>query len=530
MPVSRHHNWRSFPFRLFVISLVVGIAGAMSGAALAKDPKIAISKRDNDGDGRVGRDEWKESGETFAKIDANLDNFLTIDEFSAYFSTLEGSGNSKKKAVKGKGAPSKSRNPKTVIKNMDTDGDGKLTRGEWTGQKKYYNQIDANGDGHLTLTELTVHYASLANSGGGKNSGAKGKAKKSKTKKTKNPKTMVKNMDKDGDGLIDREEWTGQAAFYDKIDTDRDARLTIAELTVHLAALAKSKDGKKSGTKGKDPKSMIKKMDADDDGLLAREEWTGEKDKFDQFDADQDGRLTAEEIAAGLAAAAESKKMEPKDPEAMIKKFDTDGDSLLTREEWKGKAEAYDKMDADRDAHVTLAELTAHLATAQDSKDGKPKDPNEMIKKMDTDGDGLLARKEWKAEKDKFDQFDANRDGSLTAEEIAAGQSAGQDSKVNLMSAIRNFDKNRDTMLSRDEWTGSEKQFETTDANRDGQLTVAEMAAALVKNLDKDGNGKLSISEAPFPKEKFDILDKSGDGLLSAEEFTHDIGWSQATK
>ena len=214
----------------------------------------------------------------------------------------------------------------------------------------------------------------------------------------------------------------------------------------------------------------------------------------------------------------------------MIKKFDTDGDSLLTREEWKGKAEAYDKMDADRDAHVTLAELTAHLATAQDSKDGKPKDPNEMIKKMDTDGDGLLARKEWKAEKDKFDQFDANRDGSLTAEEIAAGQSAGQDSKVNLMSAIRNFDKNRDTMLSRDEWTGSEKQFETTDANRDGQLTVAEMAAALVKNLDKDGNGKLSISEAPFPKEKFDILDKSGDGLLSAEEFTHDIGWSQATK
>lgn len=143
---------------------------------------------------------------------------------------------------------------------------------------------------------------------------------------------------------------------------------------------------------------------------------------------------------------------------------------------------------------------------------------------------GVIARKEWKAEKENFDQFDADHDDRLTVEELAAGFSAGENSKVNLMSAIKSFDKNRDTILSRNEWTGPEKQFESTDVNRDGQLTVAEMAVALVKNMDKDGNDKLSMSEVSFPKEKFDTLDKSGDGLVSAEEFMHDLGWSKAKK
>jgi Ca2+-binding EF-hand superfamily protein len=191
---------------------------------------------------------------------------------------------------------------------------------------------------------------------------------------------------------------------------------------------------------------------------------------------------------------------------------------------------AFDQIDADQDAHVSLAELTAHIATVTESKDGKPKDPNTMIKKMHTDGDGLIAREEWKGEKDNFDTIDANRDNRVTAEELSASMSAGKDSKVSLMSAIRSFDKDRDSILSRDDWTGPAKQFESTDANQDGQLTIEERATAQVKNMDKDGNGKLSRSETPFPMEKDDNLDKSGDDLVSAEEFSADMGSQKVSR
>ncbi|MDP6786103.1 MAG: hypothetical protein QF830_08760 [Rhodospirillales bacterium] len=221
----------------------------------------------------------------------------------------------------------------------------------------------------------------------------------------------------------------------------------------------------------------------------------------------------------------------------MVKNMDKDGDGKIDRDEWTGHAKFYDKIDTDRDDRLTLAELAVHVASLADSGGGKgkaqkskDKNPKTMIKNLDTDGDGLLAPKEWKADKEKFDQFDADRDGRLTVEEITAGFSASKDSKVKLMTAIKAFDKNRDTLLSRDEWTGPAKQFDLVDANQDNQLTVLELATAQVKQMDKDGNGQLSPSETPFPKTKFDILDASGDDLISATEFAVDMGWGQATK
>ena len=63
-------------------------------------------------------------------------------------------------------------------------------------------------------------------------------------------KAVIKNMDTDGDGLIARIEWKGPADAFDQIDANRDARLSIEELTAHLAASQNSGGGKKSGGKG----------------------------------------------------------------------------------------------------------------------------------------------------------------------------------------------------------------------------------------------------------------------------------------
>lgn len=46
------------------------------------------------------------------------------------------------------------KSPKDVIKRLDNDGDGKVSRDEWPKPPAVFKTIDSNGDGYLTLEEL----------------------------------------------------------------------------------------------------------------------------------------------------------------------------------------------------------------------------------------------------------------------------------------------------------------------------------------------------------------------------------------
>lgn len=102
-----------------------------------------------------------------------------------------------------------------------------------------------------------------------------------------------------------------------------------------------------------------------------------------------------------------------------------------------------------------------------------------------------------------FDAMDANADGSITREELAA---------------------HRDT------------RFDTADADADGTVTEDELVAAMMKRvssdemrtraarmisrMDKDEDGALSMEElAASPMDRmFDRLDKDGDGAVTRAE------------
>ena len=403
---QRRKRWAPF-CRLFVISLVICLSGVMSRGAMAQNPEVAVKKRDKDGDGRVSRDEWKESGEVFAKIDANQDNHLTTDEFSAHFKALKRSKlrKKKKKNAKKKGTASKSKKPKTILKNMDKDGDTKVARQEWRGQKALFGKIDANQDDHLTLKELNAHFGSPAGSDGKKKKGGKAKAQKSKTK---TPQTLVKNMDTDGDGKIAREEWKGQEDQFDKIDADRDTRLTVEELGAHLSTLAGSEAGKKGSGKPKGPNTVIKNMDEDGDGTIARDEWKGPAEAYDQIDADGDNRVTAKELAAIIGAREQSKggkgkKADVKNPATAVTNMDKNRDSVVARDEWTGPGKQFEMMDANRDNKLTPEELAASF-----------------VKKLDKDGNGKLSRGETKFSKERFDKLDKDGDDHISAKEYSA--------------------------------------------------------------------------------------------------------------
>ncbi|MFM7347377.1 MAG: hypothetical protein ACKO1J_18645 [Tagaea sp.] len=51
--------------------------------------------------------------------------------------------------------------------------------------------------------------------------------------------------------------------------------------------------------------------------------------------------------------------------------------------------------------------------------------PEQMLRNMDTDGDGRISRQEWRGPPGRFDAIDANRDGYITLEELQAARQAG---------------------------------------------------------------------------------------------------------
>jgi Ca2+-binding EF-hand superfamily protein len=99
------------------------------------------------------------------------------------------------------------------------------------------------------------------------------------------------------------------------------------------------------------------------------------------------------------------------DGERRMKRLDINNDGAVSRDEWKGKPEAFGRIDKNGDGSVTREEF----ATAARRQAGR-------INKMDANNDGQISRDEWKGIPKRFDRLDANGDGVITKEEIRGGR------------------------------------------------------------------------------------------------------------
>jgi len=141
---------------------------------------------------------------------------------------------------------------------------------------------------------------------------------------------------------------------------------------------------------------------------------------------------------------------------------------------------------------------------------------------MDTNGDGVITRREWRGNDNSFRNQDWNGDGILSGDEVRTGASRqtgwsqdwNQDGRVdNLDSQIaerfRGYDMNSDDRVARSEWPGDGRLFARLDANRDGYLSVQEYTQGGGFNLDALGG----------PSSRFSSIDSNSDGLVTRNEW-----------
>src|SRR5262249_2440061 len=93
--------------------------------------------------------------------------------------------------------------------------------------------------------------------------------------------------------------------------------------------------------------------------------------------------------------------------EKRMRAMDINNDGVISRDEWKGKPEVFNRLDKNGDGSLTREEL----ADAARREGGRPKP-------MKTSNDVKMSRCEWKGNPKRFDRLDANGDGVITKEEI----------------------------------------------------------------------------------------------------------------
>ncbi len=276
---------------------------------------------DKDGDGKISREEYPaEARIKFEDADANKDGFLDLFELTAGIEKQMGRGDQEGRGEEGERL-------KRMFKEMDPDGDGRVTREEWKGPEAFFDRLDADKDGVITKDEVRAAGERM-----GKEGGRMGQA-------------LFKRADMDGDGRISRTEWTLRPELFDRLDANGDGFIDPQEITAQ-GPRREGRDGKDGGPPAG---GFFAELDKNRDGKVTREEFPNDL-RFREMDGNGDGILTPEEVEGAMG------RRRREEAYGFLEKYDVNGDGKVTREEFTGPAAAFEAADRNHDGVVDGAD------------------------------------------------------------------------------------------------------------------------------------------------------------------------------
>lgn len=155
---------------------------------------------------------------------------------------------------------------------------------------------------------------------------------------------FFKMHDKNGDGKIDKNELPDEEAF-DILDHNKDGFISKSELT-HKAQTSMNK-GQPNKRQNK-LQMFFQRKDKNGDGKISKDEWDGPSQIFEKLDKNGDGYIERNEIP---------RKRNRGNRKNFLKKIDADQDGKISKEEWKGPKRIFEKLDTNKDGFIEKSEL-----------------------------------------------------------------------------------------------------------------------------------------------------------------------------
>ena len=151
-----------------------------------------------------------------------------------------------------------------------------------------------------------------------------------------------RDLDRNRNGMIERNEWRGSPRSFQIHDWNNDGVLSGDEVR---PGAAPPPDSVEAEDYNMTPADRFSYLDVNNNGYIDRNEWDGSLDTFYQHDRNGDNRIARAELNAGRRATFAA--------------LDNNGDNRITLGEWQWSHRSFDEMDSNGDGVITRDEFRA---------------------------------------------------------------------------------------------------------------------------------------------------------------------------
>lgn len=327
--------------------LLCAVAAGQAAAQVDRDlVKRSFERLDEDGDGRLTREEFPGSDRQYQAMDRNRDKAVTLEEYS-------GSEIARRLVS----ASYRNRNeprPRTTaaelaeqrlqwLSRFDGNRDGRITRQEWTGSSQAFATLDLDNDGIVDRNDLATAAAAAAET--------REPPLPDDAYRLPGVDELLERLDRDRNGALSMREAARDRTLprvFERADTNRDEELDREELTRLLDSVRERMQKRERERARPVPyKIPFSAWDKNDDGRLEQNEFLERRYLFARIDRNRDAAVTRDEVERyELMVTGDD----------FVERFDLDGNGRVTLEEFGGPPDAFRRADRNGDGSVTRAD------------------------------------------------------------------------------------------------------------------------------------------------------------------------------